>query len=71
MIHCTIMIENDNVEKILKSIELDNGIYVNAKIENKKLICEIESENINSFSRTIDDLLQAIALSMKILNNEE
>ncbi|MGC8662792.1 MAG: KEOPS complex subunit Pcc1 [Thermoplasmata archaeon] len=67
MIHCLIVIENENSEKILKAIELENGNFVKAKIKEKKLICEIESNNINSFSRTIDDLLQAISLSLKII----
>jgi len=67
MFHCLIEIQDKNVKEILKAIEIENEHYVKARIEGDKLICEIESPNINSLSRTVDDLLQAISLSMKII----
>lgn len=67
MFHCIIEIQDKNVVEILKAIEIENEQYVKARIEGDKLICEIESHNINSLSRTVDDLLRAISLSMKII----
>lgn len=67
MFHCLIEIQDKNVREILKAIEIENENYVKTRIEDDKLICEIESQNINSLSRTVDDLLQAISLSMKII----
>jgi len=67
MFHCLIEIENKNAKEILKAIEIENENYVKARVEKNRLICEIESDNINSFIRTVDDLLQAISLSMRII----
>lgn len=71
MIRCKITLSDENIYKIYKAIDLDNGNYVNCKIEDNKMICEMKSDNLNSFMRTLDDLLEAISLSSKIINEKD
>lgn len=69
MFYCLIEIQDKNAKEILKAIEIENEHYVKARLEGDRLICEIESNNFKSFSRTIDDLLTALSLSFKILKS--
>jgi tRNA threonylcarbamoyladenosine modification (KEOPS) complex Pcc1 subunit len=67
-IKCTILFYYDQIDPaiILGATSIDNYDYVFARLEGKKLICEISSETVNSMLSTINDLLSAIKLAKTI-----
>lgn len=51
--------ENENYARIAyNSLYPDNGEFVDSKVEDNKLICIIENENITTVLNTIEDLIQ-------------
>ncbi len=67
MFSCEIKIKAKNAEKIMKTLEIENRGYVETSFYNDIIIFRIESNNFKSFQRTLDDLLEALSLSMKII----
>ena len=56
------------IENILKSIEVDNYNFVQTKIEDNKLIAEIESISVSSLIHTLDDFLACVSVAEKIVD---
>ncbi|MEL9999379.1 MAG: KEOPS complex subunit Pcc1 [Thermoplasmata archaeon] len=67
MFNFIIKIKSDNPEKILRSVEIENRGYVDSHIEGNYLIFEIKSKNFKSFYRTVDDLLNALSISVNLI----
>ena len=51
-------INNKYAEIAYKSLYPDNDGFVKSYVENEKLICIVENENISTVLNTIDDLIQ-------------
>ncbi|MGC8585487.1 MAG: KEOPS complex subunit Pcc1 [Thermoplasmata archaeon] len=62
-----IKIEIDSPEKILKSIEIENRGYVKSNIFKNGIEFEMESNDLKSLWRTVDDLLMALEISFMII----
>ena len=68
---CTLEFEYETPEitkSILKSLEVDNYIFINSKQNGKKIISEIHSTSIPSLIHTIDDYLACISVAEKTIN---
>lgn len=67
MFECRIKIRSGRAVEILKSIEIENRGYVTSELYGDKITFSIKSNNLKSFSRTLDDLMDAISLALRIL----
>lgn len=65
--------KNEEYAKIAyNSLYPDNENFIESYVENNKLICIIENENINSVLNTIEDLIQCekvIETTSEVIDN--
>ncbi|OPY30857.1 MAG: hypothetical protein A4E32_02183 [Methanomassiliicoccales archaeon PtaU1.Bin124] len=65
-VNCRIEIDlqsEEQAEAILRSIELDNGKYADAKVEGKTLILTAEAKSMPSMLHTLEDLLACVKVA--------
>ncbi len=63
MIDCRIVLEYGNeyiARAVFGSVELDNKGFISGKVEDKRIVFEISSENPMSLSHTVNDLLACV-----------
>lgn len=53
-----------------RSLEPDNGNYLESKLKNNDLICQIKGESLQTVLATIDDLIFSEILVEKLLKIE-
>ena len=51
-----------------ETLEVDNGNFLNSKLENNTIIYEVNSDSLSTTLATIDDLIACEILSEKITN---
>ena len=56
----------DEVDKILKSVKVDNYNFIRCKRDKNRIKCDIESNSISSMLHTIDDFLSCIILAEEV-----
>lgn len=57
-----------DAKKVLKSVELDNQEFVEAKVTGNKLISKINAKNLSSLRHTLDDYLACVAVAQKLIS---
>lgn len=68
---CRIVIDYDLADiakTVFRSIDVDNFNFVNAKIDGKQFVVEINSKSVSSLIHTLDDLLSCISVAEKIVD---
>ena len=58
----------ENAKKILKSIEVDNLDFLEARVDGKKLVATIKSNSVSSLLHTLDDYLACVSVAEKIVD---
>jgi tRNA threonylcarbamoyladenosine modification (KEOPS) complex Pcc1 subunit len=72
-IRCRLTLEFDShesAEKVQRSVELDNLGYLESKVEDKRIVAEIEAESIRSLLHTVDDFLACTSVASKIVSKK-
>jgi tRNA threonylcarbamoyladenosine modification (KEOPS) complex Pcc1 subunit len=70
-IECELVFEYDSPEKaerILKAVELDNEDFVEARVEDCRIISNVRAKNLSSLKHTIDDYLVCISMAEKLVS---
>ena len=70
-INCELVFEYRNrkeAENVLKSVELDNEGFVQAKVVGNKIISKIKAKTLPSLQHTLDDYLACIAVAEKVIS---
>jgi hypothetical protein len=64
--------QNNNMANVVsKSLNPDNAGFVESKVEDNLMICEIKGESLNSILSTIDDLIFSEIVVENVLNMDE
>ena len=67
---CSFSLEFDDVDrakKILESVRLDNGEWISAELDGKRILCHASSETIGGLLHTAEDFLSCVSLAEKML----
>jgi hypothetical protein len=70
---CDLSIKFDDeemVNTVLKSIEVDNFDFVKSFVKDKVLEAHIESNSVSSLLHTIDDYLSCVSVAEKIVDKD-
>ncbi|MEM0492364.1 MAG: KEOPS complex subunit Pcc1 [Candidatus Thermoplasmatota archaeon] len=68
-IECTVMIEYDKPEKariIYRSTRIDDGGFVESKVDGGRIIASIRSRSVSSLLHTLDDYLSCVSVAESI-----
>ena len=67
---CTLVFEygsEKEARKVLRSVELENKGYVEARISGKRIISDIRAKSPDSLRHTLDDYLACVSVAEKIV----
>jgi len=70
---CSFSLEFDSAEtasKVLDSVKLDNGEWIAARLDDKRIVCEASSDTIGGLLHTAEDFLACIALAEKMMRKK-
>ncbi|UCD91789.1 MAG: hypothetical protein JSV43_05990 [Methanobacteriota archaeon] len=56
----------DKAQDVLKSVDVDNYGYVEADVEENRLVSKIQAKNLQSLLHTLDDYLSCISIAERI-----
>ena len=68
-IHCTLEFfyeDQKKAQNVLKSVDVDNYGFVEAGVEDNRLVSRIEAKNLQSLLHTLEDYLSCISIAEKI-----
>ena len=68
-IDCTLEFFYEDEKKarsILKSVDVDNYGFVDAKVEGERLVSKIRAKNLQSLLHTLEDYLSCISIAERI-----
>ena len=60
-----------SASRLLGSIEADNKGFVETRIEDRKIICFVESKSVAGLRHTLDDLLACADLAHSVILKQE
>lgn len=72
-VNCTLELEfrDKNVaEIVLRSVKVDDYKFVRSIVKGKKIIARIESKNVLSMIRTIDDYLSCVSIAERVTSKD-
>jgi tRNA threonylcarbamoyladenosine modification (KEOPS) complex Pcc1 subunit len=72
-VRCRLTLEFDSsesAEKVQRSVELDNLGYLESRVEENKIVADIEAESIKSLLHTVDDFLACTSVASKIVSKK-
>ena len=61
--------DKNSARLVYDSLEIDNENYLKSKLEEDKIIYEINSDSLGSFLSTADDLIASEIVVEKIMHN--
>ncbi|TET89061.1 MAG: hypothetical protein E3J35_10965 [Methanomassiliicoccales archaeon] len=68
-VDCTLEFFYENEKKaqnVLKSVDVDNYGYVEADVEENRLVSKIQAKSLQSLLHTLEDYLSCISIAEKI-----
>ena len=71
-IRCRIELEFDTEKiatNICKAVELDDGHYIESRVEGNKLVAVARSESLLGLRSTVDDYLACVSVAQKSIEN--
>ncbi len=57
-----------DADKVMRSVELDNQDFVDAKVVGNRIVSRVKAKNISSLRHTLDDYLACIAVAEKLIS---
>lgn len=57
-----------DADKVMRSVELDNQDFVDAKVVGNKIVSRVKAKNISSLRHTLDDYLACVAVAEKVIS---
>lgn len=57
----------ESAKKILESVRLDNGEWISAKLDGRKILCHASSETVGGLLHTAEDFLSCVSLAEKMV----
>jgi len=57
----------EKAKKILESVRLDNGEWISAKLDGRRILCHANSESIGGLLHTAEDFLSCVSLAEKMM----
>lgn len=70
-IECELVFEYDSREKaerILKAVELDNEDFIEARVEDSRIVSKVRAKNLSSLKHTLDDYLVCMSMAEKLVS---
>jgi len=71
-IECTLEFFYDDKRKartVFESVDVDNYGFVNASVEDNKIISKIQAKNLQSLLHTLEDYLSCISIAEKMIED--
>ena len=68
---CLDYADEKSAKLVYDSLEIDNKDYLESKLNENKIVYEIDSETLGSFLSTADDLIASEIVVEKILENTQ
>jgi len=56
----------DQAKKILESVRLDNGEWISARLEGRRIVCHASSDSVGGLLHTAEDFLSCISLAERM-----
>ncbi len=56
----------DQASRILESVKLDNGEWISARLEGRKIICHASSDSVGGLLHTAEDFLACVSLAERM-----
>lgn len=72
-VKCSLVLEfadQNEAEKVHRSVELDNEGYVRSRVEGRTIIAEMEASSLKSLLHTLDDFLSCAGLAGNIVSKK-
>ena len=73
-IHCRIELEFDTEKiaaNICKAVELDDGNYIESRVEGNMLVAVARSDSLLGLRSTVDDYLACVSVAQKSIENSD
>jgi len=61
----------EEAKKLLDSVRLDNGEYIAAHLDGKKIICLAGDESLGGLLHTVEDFLSCVSLAEKMVKKSK
>lgn len=59
--------DEDKAKKILESVRLDNGEWIAARLDGRRIVCHASSESVGGLLHTAEDFLSCVSLAEKMM----